>query len=297
MEQGGATGAQERAPSAQPFLHSIRRTERSRFSAVAAPSVCLNSIRASVRAQRASMSACLSPAASRRGTERSDSGRRAGECLRFRRGRAWPRSGAECNGLKRRSQALPAAAVCEAISGGTDAQARASSPEQLIRSLPPLCSGRGGRALRRVWPGTRAASNLCERSEAGAEPCSRSGALPVSRPRRAGNVAKRSRSLRSVRESGVDVPVRAGVRLPRRTSPAMVRGAAGTRSVSDSERTLAGLGRQSNTLCRLRRLAGLTALRKTVPAGGEAQRAGGRLDALCEREARVPRRAALAARL
>ena len=76
----------------------------------------------------------------------------------------------------------------------------------------------------------------------------------------------------------------------------MVRGAAGTRSVSDSERTLAGLGRPSNTLCRLRRLAGLTALRKTVPAVGEALKAGGRLDAFCEREARVVQASREAAR-
>ena len=49
-------------------------------------------------------------------------------------------------------------------------------------------------------------------------------------------------------------------------------------------RVLAG---PSNTLCRLRRLAGLTALRKTVPAVGEALRAGGRHDVGGERGARV----------
>jgi hypothetical protein len=54
-----------------------------------------------------------------------------------------------------------------------------------------------------------------------------------------------------------------------------------------AQRTLAGLIWRSNTLCRLRRLAGLTALRKTVPAGGEALKAGGRLDVISEREARV----------
>ena len=108
---------------------------------------------------------------------------------------------------------------------------------------------------------------------------------------------KRPRSLRSGSRSGVrHLPAKESG-IVGKLSPAMVRGAAGTTSVSEGERTLAGLGWPANTLCRLRRLAGLNALRKTVPAGGEAQRAGGRLDALGEREARVCRRAALAARL
>ena len=165
--------------------------------------------------------------------ERSDSGRRAGECLRFRRGRAWPRSGVQR--IETPESGSSAATVCEAIGEGTDAQERASSPEQLIRSLPPPRSGRAGRALRRELrkhspPGMSV-------SEARPALCRARGALPVSRLRRAGNAAQRSRSLRSVRESGVDVPVRSGVRLPRRKSPAMVRGAAGTRSVSDSARS------------------------------------------------------------
>ncbi len=43
-------------------------------------------------------------------------------------------------------------------------------------------------------------------------------------------------------------------------------------------------------------MTGLTALRKTVPAVGEALKAGGRLDASCEREARVVQASREAAR-
>ena len=82
-----------------------RRTERIQISGVAVSSVRLDTTREACERSERHLCACLSPAASSCGTERSESGRRAGECLRFRRGRAWPWSGVECSGLKRRSQA------------------------------------------------------------------------------------------------------------------------------------------------------------------------------------------------
>ena len=141
-----------------------------------------------------------------------------------------------------------------------------------------LCGG--SRRRRHAPPNPLPAERVRRRS-----PCSRSGASPVSRLRCAGNRAKRPRSLRSGSRSGVDAPahvVESGP--PRQPVPRWC-----------AQRTLAGLGWRSNTLCPLRRLAGLNALRKTAPAVGRssASRRQTRCCFVRERVARgVPKRAA-----
>jgi hypothetical protein len=90
------------------------------------------------------------------------------------------------------------------------------------------------------------------------------GCSPVSRLSRADVKRERLRSLRSGRGSGTEARLQVGSQAPSgQPSAAMLRGGVPRRSGSDGERKLAGLGGPVQIqLCRLRRLVGLTALRK-----------------------------------
>ena len=107
-------------------------------------------------------------------------------------------------------------------------------------------------------------------------PCSRSGAWPVSEL----DCAVTEWSVRA----GACRPPRAPKRVAEWSRGMDQRRSQAAPASQVPPRVLAG---SSNTVCRLRRLAGLTALRKTVPAVGEALRAGGRHDVGGERGARV----------
>lgn len=110
-----------------------------------------------VRAQRASLSACLSPPASGSGTEQSESGRRAGECfVSVEVGRG---CGVECSRLKRTEsgklrdgslRVLAHGPASEAQTRRHEHRSRSAGACAKPRSLPAPRSGRGGRALRRV---------------------------------------------------------------------------------------------------------------------------------------------------
>jgi len=235
----------------------------------------------------------LSPTASGRGTERSEAaGQRSCSLAAAQRSEV---QRTETDGVRvLRTGNLPAAVcacwrMCQAEAQPRRNEKRSRSAgivRQAAQSvagsfgLMPL-RGRGGRALRRghrmpVPPRITA-----------------SGASPTS------DVVLAQRCLACLRaglcRNGMERPRRC---LPSFPAPERVAEWSGGMDQRRSQAVPAGqvprdgtacrvLAGPSNTLCRLRRLVGLTAVRKTVPAEGEALRAGSRHDLGGERGARV----------
>ena len=237
-----------------------RRTERSRLAGrgpVWLPQHDTRSVRVG---ERHCPPACLRrlQAAERNGAKAVSA--RASVFVFFEVGRGCE---AECSGLKRRSQASLRRQSANQSAEAQTCRCDSHFPSEhrnrsdWVRSLPtPLQRARGPRCAACALE-ARAGWNVCERSEFGAVlaerclACLRNGTCrnEMKRPRR----CEPHWPQRSGSRSGVEPYSREGVR--RRRASQVARWCA--------KRMLASLGWPSNTLCRLRRLAGLTALRKT----------------------------------
>ena len=198
--------------------------------------------------RRVSLSACLSPAASSSGTERSESGQRAGESERSSVAAQWseverietPESGIFVGGSLRINQRRPRRAGTSIVT------------EAIVRSLPPHLSGRG-RAFSPQTLYAKRASPRVSRSLACLRRFRQRNGTKRKRPSR-GRVGEVGRG----RESGVE---RSGLKgrsqaASRRQSAELARWsrwARGAKQVAQSAAAVFGAGRASCTVAGTRR--------------------------------------------
>jgi len=248
--------------------------------------VCLHTIRAACESASVTRP-CLSPPASGRGTERSEAaGQRSCSLAAAQRSEV---QRTETDGVRvLRTGNLPATVcacwrMCQAEAQPRRNEKRSRSAgivRQAAQSVAASFGSRGSRSA--AWASdARAAKHDCQRSESASDAVLAQRCLACLRAGLCRNGMERPRRCLPSSPAPERVAEWSGG-MDQRRSQAVPAGQVPRDGTAC--RVLAG---PSNTLCRLRRLVGLTALRKTVPAVGEALRAGGRHDVGGEREARV----------